>query len=154
MFLCLPTRSKIIPRILIPKDDKNNNSWISIEKYRIYVVPVLIDLYSYHVTCIRETLLEYFNFYWQLIDKTTLINIILPQVEFYLNNLFEIFLFFFKLVYGLRDSNNTICMLTLSALASMVPVLGAEVVVGGNRKQIFTDTLKKDVRIYSVLIRI
>jgi hypothetical protein len=83
MFLCSSTRTKLIPRILIPKDNENNqNSWISIEKYRIYVIPVLVDLYSYHVTCIRETLLEYFNSYWQLMDKTILINIILPQVYF------------------------------------------------------------------------
>jgi len=83
MFLCSSTRTKLIPRILIPKDNENNkNSWISIEKYRIYVIPILVDLYSYHVTCIRETLLEYFNSYWQLMDKTILINIILPQVYF------------------------------------------------------------------------
>jgi len=83
MFLCLSTKIKILPRILIPKDNINENSWITIEKYRLYVIPILIDLYSYHVTCIRQTLLEYFNSYWQLIDKTIIINVILPQVEFY-----------------------------------------------------------------------
>ena len=36
-------------------------------------------------------------------------------------------------------------MLTLMALATMTPVLGAEIVVGGQRKQIFTDTIKRDV---------
>ena len=82
MFLCTSTRSKIIPRILIPKDENNINSWISIEKYRAYVIPIIIDLYSYHVTCIRESLLEHFNSYWQLIDKTTVVNTILPQVDF------------------------------------------------------------------------
>jgi hypothetical protein len=95
MFLCTSTRLKLIQRILIPKDD-NNNSWITIEKYRTFVIPILIDLYSYHVTCIRQTLLEYFNSYWQLIDKTIIINIILPQVEFYFYlNRFRTFLFFF-----------------------------------------------------------
>lgn len=43
-------------------------------------------------------------------------------------------------------------MLTLSALASMVPILGADVVIGGQRKQIFTDKLKKEVRICSIFI--
>ncbi|CAF2170506.1 unnamed protein product [Rotaria magnacalcarata] len=126
MFLCSSTRLKIIPRIIIPKDD-NNNSWISIDKYRTYVIPVIVDLYSYHVTCIRETLLENFKSYWQLIDKTILTNLILPQ-----------------LIYGLKDSNNTICMLTLVALATMVPILGADVIIGGKRKQIFTDKIKKE----------
>jgi len=90
MFLCTSTRLKLIQRILIPKDN-NNNSWITIEKYRIFVIPILIDLYSYHVTCIRQTLLEYFNSYWQLIDKTIIINIILPQVDFYLNRFRTLF---------------------------------------------------------------
>jgi len=82
MFLCLSTRSKLIPRLLTPKTDEiETNSWISIDKYRTYVIPLLVDLFSYHVTCIRETLLEYFNSYWHLIDKTILINIILPQVK-------------------------------------------------------------------------
>ncbi|CAF1637385.1 unnamed protein product, partial [Adineta ricciae] len=89
--------------------------------------PLIVDLFSYHVTCIRETLLEYYNSYWQLIDRTTLINIILPQ-----------------LVYGLKDSSNSICTLTLLALAAMVPVLGGDIVVGGQRKQIFTDKIKKE----------
>jgi hypothetical protein len=80
MFLCSSTRLKLIPRILIPKDENHCDSLISIEKYRNYVIPLVIDLYSYHVTCIRQTLLEYFNTYWQLIDQTVLINTILPQV--------------------------------------------------------------------------
>jgi hypothetical protein len=45
-------------------------------------------------------------------------------------------------------------MLTLMALASMVPVLGADIVVGGQRKQIFTNTIKREVCIYSITIRI
>jgi hypothetical protein len=36
-------------------------------------------------------------------------------------------------------------MLTLIALSTMVPVLGADIVVGGQRKQIFTDKIKKEV---------
>ncbi|CAF1183150.1 unnamed protein product [Adineta steineri] len=128
MFLCSSTRLKIIPRIIIPKnDDTNHNSWISIDKYRTYVIPILVDLFSYHVTCIRETLLEHFDSYWQLIDRTILINTILPQ-----------------LIYGLKDSSNSICALTLLALAAMVPILGADIVVGGQRRQIFSDKLKRE----------
>ena len=44
------------------------------------------------------------------------------------------------------------CTLTLIALAAMAPVLGADVVVGGQRKQIFTDTIKRDVRFFLFLM--
>jgi hypothetical protein len=45
-------------------------------------------------------------------------------------------------------------MLTLIALAAMVPILGADIVVGGKRKQIFTDSIKKEVCIVNISIRI
>ena len=38
-------------------------------------------------------------------------------------------------------------MLTLFALASMVPILGPDVVLGGQRRQIFSDKMNKEVRI-------
>ena len=79
MFLCSTTRSKLLPRILIPKDDQNH-SWISLDNFREHAIPLIIDLFSYHVASIRLTLLEYFNSYFQYIDQTTLINVILPQV--------------------------------------------------------------------------
>ena len=88
VFLCSSTGSK-----LIPKDRNHPTSWISIEKYRTYVVPILVDLYSDHVTCIRETLLEYFNSYWQLMGKITLTDVILPQVKSIENFHSIIFLF-------------------------------------------------------------
>ena len=81
IFLCSSTRSKLIPRIIIPKDENHPNPWISNKKYRPYVVSILVNLYSYRVTCIRETLLEHIDTYWQLIDKSTLVKLILPQVN-------------------------------------------------------------------------
>ena len=99
MFLCSSTRSKLIPRIIVPKDESHPHSWISIEKYRTYVIPILVDLYSYHVTCIRETLLEYFNSYWQLIDRTTLTDVILPQVHSFQKILDRLVVFSFCLAY-------------------------------------------------------
>ena len=80
MFMCSSTRLNIIPRSLIPKDD-NNNSWISMNQYRTHIIPLIIDLFSYHVTCIRIVLLEYFDSYVWLMSKTTLADIILPQVK-------------------------------------------------------------------------
>lgn len=80
MFLCSTTRLKLLPRILVPQDE-TNSAWIPTETYREHVVPLLIDLFSYHVISIRESLLEYFHSYWQLIDQTTLVNSILPQVR-------------------------------------------------------------------------
>ena len=80
MFLCPITRSKLLPRILIPKDE-SNASWISPDTYRCHAAPLIIDLFSYHVASIRETLLGHFNSYWELIDRTSLVNTILPQVR-------------------------------------------------------------------------
>jgi hypothetical protein len=80
MFLCSSTRYRLLPRVLLPRDDQNK-AWISVENYRLHVIPILIDLFSYHVTSIRQTLLDYFHAYWQLIDRTTLTNVILPQVR-------------------------------------------------------------------------
>ena len=80
MFLCPFTRSKLLPRILIPKDE-SNSSWISPDTYRCHAIPLIVDLFSYHVASIRETLLEHFNSYWELIDRTSLVNTILPQVR-------------------------------------------------------------------------
>lgn len=130
IFFCSTTRRKLLPRILIPKIDENH-SWISIENFRQFAVPMIVDLFSYHVTSIRLTLLEYFQTYLHLIDQSTLTNVVLPQ-----------------LVYGLKDANNEICRSTLIALAALVPVLGADVVVGGQRKQIFTDKIKKEIVVF------
>lgn len=80
MFFCSTTRTKLLPRILIPKLDENR-SWISIENFRQFAVPMIVDLFSYHVTSIRLTLLEYFQTYLHLIDQATLTNIVLPQVK-------------------------------------------------------------------------
>lgn len=46
-------------------------------------------------------------------------------------------LFFFKVLIGLRDENDTIVSLTLIALAFLTQVLGSQLVVGGNRLKIF-----------------
>ena len=81
LFLCSTTRRKILPRILIPKDEENG-AWISIENFRQHAVPILVDLFSYHVTAIRLTLLEHFQTFFQLIDQPTLVNVVLPQVNF------------------------------------------------------------------------
>ena len=46
----------------------------------------------------------------------------------------------FQILIGLRDSNDAIVSATFHGLASIVPILGGSVVVGGERAKYFSDS--------------
>lgn len=46
---------------------------------------------------------------------------------------------FIQMLIGLRETDDRIVAATFSALAVMVPILGADVVVGGERKKLFIE---------------
>lgn len=50
-----------------------------------------------------------------------------------------VFLRFIQMLIGLRETNDRIVAATFSALAVMVPILGADIVVGGERGKHFIE---------------
>lgn len=48
-------------------------------------------------------------------------------------------MFFLQMLIGLRETDDRIVAATFSALSIMVPVLGANIVVGGERKKYFIE---------------
>lgn len=46
---------------------------------------------------------------------------------------------FYQMLIGLRETDDRIVSATFSALAVMVPILGASVVVGGERRKLFIE---------------
>jgi SCY1-like protein 3 len=67
-------------------------------------------------------LLEHFHLYVNSFTKEELVDEILPQ-----------------LLLGIKDVNDLLCTKTLLCLADLIPLLGAEKVIGKNRRKIFAD---------------
>lgn len=54
-----------------------------------------------------------------------------------------------QILVGMRDDHDELVAATLSALATLVPLLGASVVMGTSRKRVFTDVQPRKARITS-----
>jgi hypothetical protein len=106
--------------------------FIDLDKYKAFVLPRILNLFSMHIAPVRLVLLEYFPFYIYLINDTdTLKYELLPE-----------------LLLGLKDKNDQIVSLTFTCLSIMVNLLGAEAVVGKSapnerRQKYFSDNLPK-----------
>ncbi|XP_015756323.1 PREDICTED: protein-associating with the carboxyl-terminal domain of ezrin-like [Acropora digitifera] len=119
-----------LPHLLTPFKENSENDYqlsglspiLPEDLFREHCVPILTTLWSIRDGHVRMLLLKYFSLYATSFKKDVLENFILPQM-----------------LIGLRETDDRIVSATFSSLAVMVPILGANVVVGGERKKYFIE---------------
>lgn len=115
-----------IPFLLKPQnledDEETSDGLFSASAFVKFIVPKLKQVFRVLDVQIRLTLLEHFHLYVNTFSKEELIDEILPQ-----------------LLLGIKDTNDLLVTKTLLCLADLIPILGASLVIGKNRRKLFAD---------------
>ena len=90
--------------------------------HRSHVIPLLLNLMESREYHVRFTLLPHIKDFASLCTQEDLVGTVLPEV-----------------LIGLRDNSEELVQVTLHALGDLIPHLGADLIMGTSRKQIFTD---------------
>ncbi|XP_046971059.1 protein-associating with the carboxyl-terminal domain of ezrin [Vanessa cardui] len=119
-------RKDVLPFILKPKNDRLQNGessgFFCLSIFKEHLKPRLLQLFSVRDGQIRMLLLSHFNKFVHVFTHEELAHQILPE-----------------LLLGIKDTDDNLVAATLICLSELVPILGADTVVGGKRSKLFTD---------------
>ncbi|KAM7353206.1 protein-associating with the carboxyl-terminal domain of ezrin isoform 2-T2 [Cochliomyia hominivorax] len=122
MVLLDPTAQLCVtPYVLRTKSDYSS-ALFSSPMYTKYLMPHILKMFRLKDAQIRLILLEYFMEFVRLLTKDELKEYILPH-----------------LVTGMQDTNDVLVAKTLRCMADLIPILGATIVLGGQRTRLFSD---------------
>ncbi|XP_037964137.2 protein-associating with the carboxyl-terminal domain of ezrin [Plutella xylostella] len=119
-------RKDVIPYIFKPNNertaDDENNGFFSLAVFKEHLKPRVLQLFGVRDSQIRLLLLTHFSKFVHVFTHEELSQQILPE-----------------LLLGIKDTDDNLVAATLICLSELVPVLGADTVVGGRRIKLFTD---------------
>ncbi|CAG5041910.1 unnamed protein product [Parnassius apollo] len=119
-------RRDVIPYILKPKNERlqngEHNGLFSLNVFKEHLKPRLMQLFGVRDSQVRTLLLLHFSKFVHVFSHEELSQHILPE-----------------LLLGIKDVDDNLVASTLVCLSVLVPILGAEAVVGGKRLKYFTD---------------
>ncbi|XP_075987620.1 protein-associating with the carboxyl-terminal domain of ezrin [Anticarsia gemmatalis] len=119
-------QKEVIPFILKPRNDRIPNGEIlgffSLSVFKEHIKPRLMQLFGVRDSQIRMLLLRHFAKFVNVFSHEELSQHILPE-----------------LLLGIKDTDDNLVSATLICLSELVPILGADTVIGGQRSKHFTD---------------
>uniref|UniRef100_A0A1A9UWV1 Phosphatase 2A Regulatory Subunit A helical domain-containing protein n=1 Tax=Glossina austeni TaxID=7395 RepID=A0A1A9UWV1_GLOAU len=122
MVLLDPTAQLCVtPYVLRTKNDYSS-ALFSASTYSTYLMFHILKMFRLRDAQIRLILLEYFMEFVRLLTRDEIEENILPH-----------------LIAGMHDKNDVLVAKTLRCLADLVPILGATIVLGGQRTRLFAD---------------
>ena len=120
------------PQNLEDDEETSTDGLFSTPAFVKFIVPKLKQVFTVLDVQIRLTLLEHFHLYVNTFSREELVDEILPQ-----------------LLLGIKDTNDLLVTKTLLCLADLIPILGASLVIGKNRRKMFADGRPQQTEVWS-----